>query len=94
MEEIAIQAAQQLANGDLKPNRETKGLINKIINFALKYESPRNFIFGKARDKVMKMSQGLYPAPLRVYFLLYFGVLAACFFRTFISLYFHRLSML
>lgn len=68
LEEIAIQAAKQLADGDLKPNRETKGLVNKIIKFALKYEFARNLIFGKAREKVMKMSQGLYPAPLKVFF--------------------------
>ncbi|XP_065199855.1 trifunctional enzyme subunit alpha, mitochondrial [Planococcus citri] len=66
LEEIAIQAAVQLADGGLKPNRQTKGLVNKIINFALKYEFARNYIFGKAREKVMKMSQGLYPAPLRI----------------------------
>lgn len=61
-----MQTANQLASGQLKVHRKTKGLVNKLIKFALKYEFARNFIFGKAREKVMKMSQGLYPAPLKV----------------------------
>ena len=58
--------AGQLASGGLKVNRETKGLVNKVMKFGLKYEFFRNFIFNKARQQVMKMSGGLYPAPLKV----------------------------
>lgn len=37
------------------------------MNFGLKYEFFRNFVFNKARAQVMKMSGGLYPAPLKVF---------------------------
>lgn len=66
LEEVAIQAARQLATGELKVSREKKGLVDKILNFGLRYESVRNQIFGKAKAAVMKQTGGLYPAPLKV----------------------------
>ena len=44
--------------------------MDKALNVALKYDWVKNKVFGKARDQVMKMSGGLYPAPLRVFFIL------------------------
>lgn len=38
------------------------------MNFGLKYEFVRNLIFQKAKDQVLKMTNGLYPAPLKVYY--------------------------
>lgn len=66
LEEIAVQMASQLASNTLKVNRETKGLVNKVMKTGLKFEFFRNFVFNKARQQVMKLSGGLYPAPLRV----------------------------
>lgn len=51
----------------LQVNREKKGLIAKITNYAFGIEYIRNYVFGKAREQVMKLSGGLYPAPLKVY---------------------------
>lgn len=66
LEEVAVKTASQLASKQLKISR-TKPLIpDKILNFALQFEFVRNQIFGKAKEKVMKMSGGLYPAPLKV----------------------------
>jgi len=68
LQEIATIAARQLATGELKVSREKKGLVDKVLNFALNYEFVRNKIFGQARQAVMKQTGGLYPAPLKVNF--------------------------
>lgn len=47
-------------------NREKTGLVNKLTDAAFGYEFVRNFVFKKAKDQVMKLSGGLYPAPLKV----------------------------
>lgn len=65
LEEISIDVAKQLAAGKLKVNRK-KSLPDQILGYALKYNWVKDQIFGKAKAQVMKMSQGLYPAPLRV----------------------------
>lgn len=69
LEEVAVNVAKQLATGKLKVERK-KNLQDKILAFALKYDWIKDKIFGKAKSQVMKMSQGLYPAPLRVCFLI------------------------
>lgn len=48
-------------------DRSKKG-IAKLTEHAFEYEFVRNFVFKKAREQVMKMSNGLYPAPLKVCF--------------------------
>lgn len=65
LEEVAIKAAKDLASGSLKPNRK-KSLVEKITRFALKYKYPQDFVFNKAKETVMKMTQGVYPAPLKI----------------------------
>lgn len=40
--------------------------MNKITEFALGFDFVKDKIFGKAKQQVMKLSGGLYPAPLRV----------------------------
>ncbi|CAB3383378.1 Hypothetical predicted protein [Cloeon dipterum] len=65
LEEVAVNAARQLATGELKINRE-KGLVDKVLKFALNYEFVRNQIFGKAKQAIMKQTGGLYPAPLKI----------------------------
>lgn len=47
-------------------DRSKKGLVAKATETAMGIEFIRNYIFKKAREQVMKMSGGLYPAPLKV----------------------------
>lgn len=65
LEEVAVNVAKELAAGKLKVERK-KSLPDKILSYALKYNWVKDKIFGRAKAQVMKMSQGLYPAPLRV----------------------------
>lgn len=65
LENVAISVAAQLAAGKLKVNREKK-LADKAMSFALKYDVVKDFVFNKAKGMVMKNTNGLYPAPLRV----------------------------
>jgi len=67
LEQVAIKAARDLANGDLKVNRAPKGgMMGKVMNSALQYDLVKDQVFKKARGAVMKMSGGLYPAPLKI----------------------------
>lgn len=66
LETVSVQIAKELATGKMKVTRGPKNLMDKAMNFALQYNWVRDKIFKQARDKVMKMSGGLYPAPLRV----------------------------
>lgn len=66
LEKVAINVAKDLASGKLKVNREKTGLVNKITEYAMGLDYVKNFIFKKARDQVMKLSSGLYPAPLKI----------------------------
>lgn len=68
LEEVAIMIAKQIATGQLKVDRSKKGLMDKAMNFAFQYNWVKDKIFEKAKGQVMKMSGGLYPAPLRVSF--------------------------
>lgn len=47
-------------------NREKSGLINKIQAFIMETDFVKNKIFDTARKQVLKASNGLYPAPLKV----------------------------
>lgn len=47
-------------------NRQKSGLVNKITDFALGFDFVKDKVFGKAKQQVMKLSGGLYPAPLKV----------------------------
>lgn len=67
LEKVAIQTAKDLSNGKLKVNREKTGLVNKVMEFAFGFDFVKDQVFKKARQQVMKMSNGLYPAPLKVY---------------------------
>lgn len=66
LEKVAIQIAKQIATGQMKVDRTKKGLMDKVMNYVLQYNYVRDKVFGKAKDQVMKLSGGLYPAPLRV----------------------------
>lgn len=66
LEEVAIKTAKDLANGTLKINRGPKSLQEKLLGYALSYNFVKDQIFKKAQAQVMKMTGGLYPAPLKI----------------------------
>jgi len=66
LEEVAIETARGLAKGTVKKTPRKKGLVDKVMDFALKYPQGRNFIVNQVKGKVMKQTQGRYPAPLRI----------------------------
>jgi len=66
LEQIAIDTARGLANGTVKKSPRKKNMMDKVIEKLLGYEFGRNYVLGQARQKVMKQTQGLYPAPLRI----------------------------
>lgn len=66
LEQVAVEIAKQIATGKLKVDRSKKPLTDKVLNFALQYNWVKDQIFGKAKAQVMKMSGGLYPAPLKI----------------------------
>ncbi len=65
LEEIAIRTAGNLASGSLKPKRE-RPLTERVMAAALKYSLVKDQIFKKAKAQVLKQTNGLYPAPLKV----------------------------
>ena len=60
-----MNAASDLASGKLKVKRE-KSLTGKLTEVALKFGLVKDQIFKKAEAQVMKQTNGLYPAPLKV----------------------------
>lgn len=66
LENVAVGVAKDLASGKMKVSREKTGLVNKLTTFIMDIEWVKEKIFGKAREQVMKMSGGLYPAPLKI----------------------------
>ncbi|EFA04382.1 Trifunctional enzyme subunit alpha, mitochondrial-like Protein [Tribolium castaneum] len=66
LESVAVDVAKQLASGKLKVDRKKSQLTDRLLEFALQYNWVKDQIFGKAKAQVMKMSGGLYPAPLRI----------------------------
>lgn len=66
LEQTAIKAAKDIASGKLKIDRNPKNIIEKITNTIINIDYVRNYIFKKSIDSVMKMTGGLYPAPLKI----------------------------
>ncbi|XP_012225158.1 trifunctional enzyme subunit alpha, mitochondrial isoform X2 [Linepithema humile] len=66
LEETAIKAARDIAAGKLKVERGPKSFVDKITQHVLSYNFVKDQIFKKARAQVMKMTGGLYPAPLKI----------------------------
>ncbi|XP_055682060.1 trifunctional enzyme subunit alpha, mitochondrial [Lutzomyia longipalpis] len=66
LEKVAVQIAKDIATGKLKVDREKKGVVNKIMAFALDIGWVKDKVFGKAKEQVMKQTGGLYPAPLKI----------------------------
>ena len=38
----------------------------EAMNFALRYETGRNYFLKQVRSRVMKQTEGVYPAPLKI----------------------------
>ncbi|XP_067612624.1 trifunctional enzyme subunit alpha, mitochondrial [Eurosta solidaginis] len=66
LESIAIEIAKDIADGKLKVNREKGGLKNKVLGFVMNLDFVKDKIFQTARARVLKLTNGLYPAPLRI----------------------------
>ncbi|RWS29942.1 trifunctional enzyme subunit alpha-like protein [Leptotrombidium deliense] len=66
LEDVAVKVAEQLASGELKVNRK-RPLMERITSYIMSIKYIRdNVVFKKARDQVMKATNGLYPAPLKI----------------------------
>ncbi|ODN04728.1 Trifunctional enzyme subunit alpha, mitochondrial [Orchesella cincta] len=65
LEEVAIKTAQGLAKGTLKASRKKSGM-DKVMDFALKFQYVKDKVFEKAKAQVMKQTKGVYPAPLKI----------------------------
>lgn len=66
LEKVAVSVAKDLSTGKLKVNREKTTYVEKAMAFVMDIDFVKNQVFSKAKQQVMKMSGGLYPAPLRV----------------------------
>lgn len=67
LEEVAISTAKQLGEGKMKlPQRGPKSMMDKVTNVALGYDVVKDYVFKTAKGKVMKQTNGLYPAPLKI----------------------------
>ena len=67
LENIAIKTARQLGEGSMKlPNRGPKNFQAKATNAILGLGPVKDYVFKTARGKVMKQTNGLYPAPLKI----------------------------
>lgn len=66
LEEVAIMRAGQIADKTFKISRK-RPLVENLTRKAITNIGPaRDFVFNKAKAQVMKMTNGLYPSPLRI----------------------------
>ncbi len=61
--DAALQIAENLASGKLKPKSNPLSLMDKILE---KNPVGRKIIYSKAKESVLKKTQGNYPAPLKI----------------------------
>ncbi len=67
LETVAVMIAKQLADGTLKkPERGPKNTQEKMMKWALGFDKVKDYVFNTAKTKVMKQTNGLYPAPLKI----------------------------
>jgi len=67
LEQIAINTAKQLGEGTMKlPNRGPKNFSKKAEKAAFGVGPVKDYVFNMAKGKVMKQTNGLYPAPLKI----------------------------
>ncbi|TRY78885.1 hypothetical protein TCAL_04226 [Tigriopus californicus] len=67
LESVAIQVARDLASGAMKkPDHSPKSWTDKLTHWALSFDQTKDYVFKTAKGKVMKQTNGLYPAPLKI----------------------------
>ena len=67
LEQVAINTAKQLGEGTMKlPNRGPKNFTKKAEKAAFGVGPVKDYVFNMAKGKVMKQTNGLYPAPLKI----------------------------
>ena len=71
LEKVAIESAEQLANGSLKPKRKKKSLMNRLLEDT---SIGRNMIWKKINEMVMKNTNGNYPAPFGIIQSVQYGI--------------------
>lgn len=66
LEDVAVSTAADIADGKLKIDRK-RPLVENLTRKAITNFTPaRDFVFNKAKGQVMKLTNGLYPAPLKI----------------------------
>ncbi|XP_072714242.1 trifunctional enzyme subunit alpha, mitochondrial [Ciconia boyciana] len=65
LEEVAVGFARGLANRNVSAKR-SKGLIQKITDYAMALPFVRRQVYKTVESKVQKQTKGLYPAPLKI----------------------------
>lgn len=66
LEEVAMGVAKGLANGSVKKAPKKKAVMDKVMDWAMGYDYGKNFVLDKVKGKVMKQTQGKYPAPIGI----------------------------
>ncbi|XP_041358074.1 trifunctional enzyme subunit alpha, mitochondrial-like isoform X2 [Gigantopelta aegis] len=66
LEDVAIKTAKGLSNGSITKAPRKKGLPEKVMDVLMKYDMGKDYIFKQVKGQVMKMTGGLYPAPLKI----------------------------
>jgi len=65
LEEVAVGVAKGFAKTGV-PKPKKKNMTRNLMDKAFQYDIVRNYVFDQAKSKVMKMTNGLYPAPLKI----------------------------
>ncbi|KAI5764780.1 HADHA protein [Gulo gulo luscus] len=65
LEEVAVTFAKGLSDKKISIKRD-KGLVDKLISYAMSIPFVRQQIYKKVEEKVRKQTKGLYPAPLKI----------------------------
>jgi enoyl-CoA hydratase/long-chain 3-hydroxyacyl-CoA dehydrogenase len=67
LENVACGIAKDLASGNTKiPDHKPKSITEKVTQWAFSFDQVKDYVFKTAKDKVMKQTNGLYPAPLKI----------------------------
>ncbi|CAD5121981.1 DgyrCDS10432 [Dimorphilus gyrociliatus] len=66
LEQVAIETAKGLVDGSIQALPRRKGWVETITEYIMWFNLGRYFFMTQARNRVMNMTQGHYPAPLRI----------------------------
>ncbi len=65
LQEVAIETTKGLVKNGL-PKEKKKSFNKNLIDKAFSFDFFRNYVFNQAKQKVMKQTKGLYPAPIKI----------------------------